>query len=353
MTLTSSRGPLSLLALALGALRATKHITPAALAHWSTWPEVRGAAAARASLSTIIRGTAAGPIKKGQPDVNAIKRALAGEVLAVLDSDLHVRNPKTLQLAHRLAAIDMADRDAFDAYVALLEAANAAALQLARSSLTPNVVMHLSCEPRVQRAQESCKSFAAAAPLGLSQVIVVGSSAAHLFDFDVHTRVLTVPAPDSYEHLPAKVVAAMAFFALCGTQCVVKVDDDHRLSNPQLLQDYLSRVRVAHPVQMGQRNNIGILGNHVRVWHFGKCADAVRSSQPFTLPGASRWINGAAGYLLNHQAIRLLFWSHVYFPEYIRIGLYEDMTVSDLIERQGGRLVQADMHSALGVVDQY
>jgi hypothetical protein len=104
---------------------------------------------------------------------------------------------------------------------------------------------------------------------------------------------------------------------------------------------------------MGKRNNIGVLGNHLRVWHFGKCADPALNPRPFTLPGTTRWINGASGYLLNAAALRLLSWSHVYFPEYIRIGLYEDMTVSDLLERQGARLVAADMSRILTAVDQY
>jgi hypothetical protein len=89
------------------------------------------------------------------------------------------------------------------------------------------------------------------------------------------------------------------------------------------------------------------------VWHFGKCADPVLNPRPFTLPGTTRWINGAGGYFLNKAALRLLLWSHIYFPDYIRIGLYEDVTISDLLERQGARLVPADMSSILGTVGQY
>jgi hypothetical protein len=112
-------------------------------------------------------------------------------------------------------------------------------------------------------------------------------------------------------------------------------------------------VQSSVPVQMGRRTNIGVLGHHVRVWHFGKTTDPALSDLPFSLPGTTRWLNGANGYFLNQQALRLLYWSHVYFSEYIRIGLYEDITISDLLERQGGRLEVADMKRVLTTVDNY
>ena len=174
------------------------------------------------------------------------------------------------------------------------------------------------------------------------------------FRFDPATGILTVPAPDSYEHLTAKVVAAMFFFALCGhVEAVLKVDDDHRLKDLGELLRAFDHLRGSRPVQMGDRTNIGVLGNHVRVWHFGKSSEAALNTRPYTLPGATRWMTGASGYFVNRLALRLLFWSCIYFPEYIRIGLYEDMTVSDLIERQGGRLVRTDMSRILDAVNHY
>ena len=146
----------------------------------------------------------------------------------------------------------------------------------------------------------------------------------------------------------------MSCFALTGgIEAVLKVDDDHRLGQLGELQPAFRRVQSSSPVQMGHRTNIGVLGQHVRVWHFGKCADPALHTLPFSLPGTTRWVNGASGYFLNRRALRLLLWSHVYFPEYIRIGLYEDMTISDLIERQGGRLKVTDMKRLLATVDHY
>jgi hypothetical protein len=343
---------LSTVALAVGALRATKHITPGRLTHWwdplGTQPQL---AELQALLADISSGTGRRTPLKGQPDVAAIKRDFAREVAADLDRG---GPQQALPSAHRLAAMDMRDSAAFRLYLGLVCLANAAVFSQLRSALSPQVVMHLSCSSRVPRAQESCQSFSAAESHGVTQVIVVGSATAHCFSYQPPTRVLTVPAPDTYEHLTAKVVAAMCCFSLLGSiEAVLKVDDDHRLRQLDELLRAFRRVRSAAAVQMGRRTNIGVLGQHVRVWHFGKTADPSLNDLPFSLPGTTRWLNGASGYFLNQQALRLLLWSHVYFPEYIRIGLYEDMTISDLIERQGGRLQSTDMQRVLATVDHY
>lgn len=346
-------GQPSLVKLAVGALRATKHTTPAQLPHWSSTSTVERMDEVRAALRSVIEADCTAPNKKGLPNTNALKRDFALDISmrldqkSVVDSDL-------LDRAHRLAAIDMSDRSAFDAYVGLARIANADALHAARAALSSRVIVHLSCRARLDRARASCESFASLEARGISQVTIVGNDSTPVCHFDEATHVLTVPAPDSYEHLPAKVVAAMFFFALCGNiQTVLKVDDDHRLNDVAQLERGFAKVARKYPVQMGMRNNIGVLGNHVRVWHFGKCSDPTLNPRPFTLPGTTRWINGAKGYFVNRAALRLLFWSQIYFPDYIRLGLYEDMTISDLLERQGARLVDADMSRILKTVDQY
>jgi hypothetical protein len=342
----------STVALVLGALRATKHITPARVPHWwLPFHETPELTDLQALLEHITRAGSSGRPIKGHPDINAIKRKLGQQVqreLASGDAALALRS------AHRMAAMDMRDTQSFRFYLGLVNLVNAATFAQLRAALTRHVVMHLSCAPRIARAQESCQSFAPAQAQGISQIIVVGSASALRFEYDAASRVLTVPASDAYEHLPAKVVAAMACFALAGhVEAVLKVDDDHRLKQLEELQRMFDRVHSRNPVQMGRRTNIGVLGHHVRVWHFGKTADPALSDLPFSLPGTTRWLNGANGYFLNQQALRLLWWSHVYFSEYIRIGLYEDITISDLIERQGGRLEMADMKRVLSTVDSY
>ena len=291
------------------------------------------------------------PLDKGYPDMNVSRQRIAERLRKSLDGGDH---DHAIARAHELAAIDMYDGDAFCFFLELVSMLNAAALSQARATLMPKVIAHVSCAPRIDRATASCSSFAGLEADGVSQIVIVGGAASHRFAFDPSRRTLSVPTSDAYEHLPSKVVAAMFFLSLCGgIKGVLKVDDDHRLRSKSELMRGFKRLESRRPLQIGSLVRVGVLGLHRRAWHFGKTSDPVLNVTPYTLPGTTRWANGANGYFLNDHALRVMLWSYVYFPQYIGIGLYEDMVVSDLIERQGGRIASMEMERAVTTVDQY
>ena len=335
------------------ALRRTRHVTPSRLPHWLAKPGDSPTLESICRLldSLLQRPDVPPPPVKGYPDMKEPTLRIAERLQRCLRSGDYL---DALALAHELAALDMSDARAFELFLESFSFVNAAAISAARAFLKPKVIAHVSCVPRIERAFASCKSFAAAEADGVSQIVVVGSGDGGRFQFDAGRGVLTVPASDSYEHLPSKVVAAMFFLSLCGgVEGVLKVDDDHRLHSRTEMMRGFRRLRHDRPLQIGKLARIGILGLHPRAWHFEKSSDPGLNARPYTLPGTTRWANGANGYYLNDLALRLMLWSYVYFPEYIRIGLYEDMTVSDLIERQGGRLASMEMERALTAVDHY
>ena len=302
-------------------------------------------------LEKIARRAPDTHLEKGHPDTARIRSEFALSTQRQIDA-LGVDG--ALATARQLAALDMRDGEAFHLFGAMLATASETALSRARGSLKPWVVMHVTCEARIERAHESMRSFEAAAPSRFSQIIVLGRPDAHAFAFDSSTRILTVPAQDTYEHLPAKLVAAMAFLALCANvEAVLKVDDDHRLRSATAMFAAFRQIARPHPLQAGELLDAGALGLHARTWHFGKTSDGRIGKRPFTFIGPSRWANGASGYLINRPTLRLMYWSYVYFQDAIDRGLYEDMTVSDLIERQGGQLVQRKMAPILGAVGDY
>jgi len=335
------------------ATRRTRHETPARLPHWQArLPEAPTSESVRARLDALLRRPADPPPSvKGHPDPNEPKLRLAHRLRQRLEAG---ELAEALALAHQLAAVDMSDADAFGLLLELVSLLSAPALSAARSVLKPYVIAHVSCAARLDRARASSASFAEAESEDVAQIVIVGSPQAHEFRFDPLSRVLTVPTGDDYEHLPSKVIGAMAFLSLCGgVQGVLKVDDDHRLNSRSELARGFRRLAYGRPLQIGQLSRVGVLGLHPRAWHFGKTSDPRLNATPYTLPGTTRWANGANGYYLNDLALRVLLWSYVYFPEYIRIGLYEDMTVSDLIERQGGRIASMQMERAVTAVDHY
>jgi hypothetical protein len=335
------------------AVRRTRHETPARLPHWHADP--RGSPTSESVLerldALLRRPAVPRPAVKGHPDPNEPKLRVARQLRERLEAG---EDAEALALAHRLAALDMSDPGPYMLLLELVSLLSAPALSAARSVLKPDVIAHVSCVARLDRAFASSESFAEAESDRLSQIVIVGSAQAHDFRFDPASRVLTVPADDSYEHLPSKVIAAMSFLSLCGgVEGVLKVDDDHRLNSRSELMRGFRRLAYGRPLQIGQLSRGSVLGLHPRAWHFGKTSDPRLSLTPYTLPGTTRWANGANGYYLNDLALRVLLWSYVYFPGYIRIGLYEDMTVSDLIERQGGRLGSMQMERAVTAVHHY
>ena len=287
---------------------------------------------------------------KGEPDRRAATQALAHAVAEALARD---DSPAVLSTAHRLAASDMLNDETLGLYVDLIAHFSADAFAGVRSMLRKNVVMHLSCQARLERAERSCASFAPAMGDSLCQLIVVGDESAAIYRYEAARNVLYVPTSDAYEHLPAKVVSALSFLCWCGADAVLKVDDDHRLKSADALRKAFRSVASARPVQAGVVAALDALGTFNRTWHYGKCSDPALNAQPHSHPMTTRWVNGARGYLMNRLALRLMMWSGVYFSGYITTSLYEDMAVSDLIERQGGRLRSADMATILGTIDDY
>lgn len=374
-------------------------------AHWEGSQAWDGDAlrAARAAITEIIGRDCSPPSAKGYPNVNLVRRDLALRLKSLLGASGPDESPEVssemLAVARSLAASDLLDPQGFSAYLFLMVAASLPALSMAARHLKRNVVMHVTCVARIDRARESVASFGRELDEQMSQLIVIGSEDQAGFHFDATTSVLTVPAPDSYEHLPAKVVSALAFLALaCAPQCVLKVDDDHRLTDaarlnarfraarpswlhaalygllrsesmlarralsllirsiPRCVFDSLDRVLPAPrnvPVQMGilVDSDFGMV--HARIWHFGKCRDARIDSTPLTRLGGRYWISGADGYVLNRAALLVALWGHVYYKDHVDNGLYEDRVISELIEKHGGLLMPAKMNDVLSTTEKY
>ncbi len=329
---------------------ATRHREPW-MPHWHRDPRVDVDRAAFAEqLLRIERRPGFAERSKGEPDRRAATLALTKDIAEALARE---DVPRVLSTALLLAASDMVNDDAFGLYVDLLRYFSADAFVAAREGMRQNVVMHVSCEARLERAERSCASFAPVLGDDVSQLIVVGDEAAATYRYDRGRNVLYVPTSDAYQHLPAKVVSALSFLCWCGAEAVLKVDDDHRLKSAEAMRRGFSSAAASRPAQYGVIAELHALGTFNPTWHYGKCSDPVLNARPHSHPMTTRWVNGGRGYFMNRKALRLMMWSGVYFSGHIAASLYEDMAISDLIERQGGRLRVLDMAGILGTVEDY
>lgn len=250
----------------------------------------------------------------------------------------------------RIASTDVYDGGAFRLYVESLRRYNADTLTDLVDFLQPRVALHLTCQPRLQRARDSVASFTTRMP-ELSHLFVVGdpSLAPGRFRFSRAERMLWVPAGDMYEALPQKVIAAFACLALIpGVESVVKLDDDHRLGDEEALRAALDSARGPVPVQAGVIFQATNMFASNRCWHIGKCADEALNDRPFCVAGATTWATGEAGYVVNRAALRVLLFCTLFARDLIDSLIFEDSAVSQLLDAFGGALRQVP--DSLGLV---
>lgn len=316
-------------------------------------PEV----ALRKVLTAIAQRPPVGNLRKGAPDMVAIQGGKAKDMLGLLP--LLAQSEQRAQLvilARWLAAVDPRDEDAFQAFCLAVLLANAEVLAALHAHLGPYVVLHMSCVPRLDRAEKSSQSFSSVRDARVAQVTVVGGGADHaLYQFDKTSGLLTVPAGDGYDQLAAKVVSAYFILALVPTvQCVLKVDDDHRLgSESALVRSFERFARQSRAGQWGKLYHNAYYGGHNRGWHLGKCGTAAVNSQPYGYQGVLCWATGEEGYFINRGSLNRVIWTYAYFQQAIDHGLYEDVVMSDNLVKLGARLKPWPMQSVLAATVEY
>lgn len=354
-------------------------------------------------LDEIISRPPPPPTTKGAPDIAALRERAALRLKDMLREETPAKelplSTNVLKHAHSLAAMSVTDPATFCLYWNLEAHQNKEAISRARKVLGTRIVLHMTCAARTQRAMESVTSFQQGGASDVSHVLLVGSRSATHFEFDPSSMLLTVPTPDSYDHLPGKVVSAYFFLAMCGSiDVLLKVDDDHRLASASALHDLLEAAKPSlavsllresplkcfpfserlstslcntkragirrwldamfpttriTPVFLGIINGIDFPGKHNRIWHFGKCPGSSVNEKPYCWLGARRYMHGAAGYILNGHALAVLAWCWVYYRDFIEGGLYEDVVLGEMLDRHGVMFLLGYMGSALTTVQNY
>jgi hypothetical protein len=309
-----------------------------------------GDAALRSALAAVAQQPSPAQRIKGAPDLNGLRRAMAGR-LAAAGLEALASEQGAMDDARLLAALKVEDIHGFVAHQQVFELQNAAVLGALRSRLGAQVVLHMTCVPRLDRARASEASFKAKAPV-LEHLHVIGGGfgARHTLDGNV----LTVPVPDSYEHLPQKMASAFTLLAHVGSlQGVLKVDDDHRLADASALDMAWAQMKGAAAGQGGMIIRARHHGDHERAWHFGKCSRPELNNRPHQWFAALRWCDGAAGYMVSQAGLRAVHWASLYFGDFVASALYEDVLMSEVMRRFSGGLRPIDMARILAAKSDY
>ncbi|HMN45739.1 MAG TPA: hypothetical protein PKE27_14270 [Povalibacter sp.] len=294
------------------------------------------------------------PPRKGSPSRITIREPDLSRIEAAC------RNPATieigadeLQAAARVASLDPANVRAFQLYLAACWLHHEPLLASLRQVLSERIVIHMSCAPRLARANLSIASFASQRLPRVSHLKLIGNG--DHSTFDAANGLLAVAAADSYESLPQKMFQGLALLVMaCDPQCILKLDDDHRLRSAAALTplfDFAAASR--EPMQMGQINRVLIPSAHHRAWHFGKCVDPDLNERILAAPTPLQWAAGSAGYLLNRPALWRILWASLYYDRWLNEILYEDLALAEVAAKTGIRIVNAPLARAIGAVSEY
>lgn len=312
--------------------------------------EKANAPALAAALTNICQMPAPARRIKGAPDLVGLRASIAAR-LAALSVPALTTNPVALADARLLAALQVDDVHAFLIYQQVFALQHASLLTQLHQQVGQHLVLHMTCVPRMARARASEQSFHALGA-NLAHLHVVGGG--FEASLGLSDGVLTVPVPDTYEHLPQKMAAACSLLAhLPQLEAVLKVDDDHRLTNRAALDAALVSVKGAACGQFGSLIRARHHGDHSRAWHFGKCSTPTLNGRPHQWFAALSWCDGAGGYMVNRAGLRAIHWADLYFADVVGAALYEDVLMSEIMKRFSGGIRRRDMHRILTSSTEY
>jgi len=292
--------------------------------------------------------------KKGYPPLSHIRGSeIAALEQALRPSARQLLGPAELAAAARVASLDPADSGAFSLYLAVFWLINQHVILALRGSTSAWVAVHLTCWPRLPRAEQCIASFGPPERTGLSHIKLVGTGGD--YTYAAKEQVLGVPSGDGYESLPPKVFQALAILTLAiHPSGVLKLDDDHRLLDEQALHHFMrSAATASDAVQYGQVNRMLLPSSHHRAWHFGKCRDAAVGTRVLEMPTPQQWAAGSAGYILNRPALWRVLWGSLYYGRWLNEILYEDIALAELATKTGIRVVSTQMERAITAVGDY
>ena len=182
---------------------------------------------------------------------------------------------------------------------------------------------------------------------------VIGNSKQQdwLFKFDTRNGILELPCRDTYEGLPEKVIWTCLAINLTNERGIFKVDDDTKEVNPKKLSELekllktqskhaaVSQIKVETPLQID------------RGWHLGRCNGKV-NKMPFEGLGPKLWMSGGAGYMVTGEGVNMLGDFCLHSWNFIQNQIYEDLTVSWILQSNGKRIHWVDDWQSIGSVNE-
>jgi hypothetical protein len=207
------------------------------------------------------------------------------------------------------------------------------------------LVVHISHQEGIARAQQSCRSFHDNAGK-IANVIVVADETApdYSYSFDDARSILFVPANDKYEGLPDKVAKALVFLGLCPLNMpILKVDDDSVCTDVLRLKQFIEEIMSRH--MHGGRINTQLHPFGCSYWHFEKCSDQNINVRPDGFLVTAPYVGGE-GYWLKAAAVNAMAKIALIHERYFEVEYYEDRAVGTALFHYGVKPHSFDLFAA-------
>lgn len=318
------------------------------ISQWQSQPQVL--LIAKQCIASIADRDSA-PLKKGAPDLLALKKAWAQSLRA--DASASFPSDAEIRTADRVASIDPRDEIARRLWLACFWLRNSETISRLNKTNSGLVALHMTCKPRLDRAQTSIDSFQRIPSKELSHIKLIGNGEGYAYD--EKSRLLQVPALDTYEHLGSKVIDAYAMLAFCPhVKAVIKMDDDHRLFDANVLLNRMHQcAKSTTATQFGSFYYPPYPAGHSHGWHHGKCKDATFGEHAFGFPAPLSWATGEHGYILNRPALLRTLWAKMYYSRWLKSILYEDIAIGEIADKLGIKKRPIDLSQAIAFETSY
>jgi len=252
-----------------------------------------------------------------------------------------------LRFAKRAIQIVPHEDDPIALFAELFHIRNRSALETfsQRFSGADCLVVHISYQEGISRAEQSCNSFHDNSGK-IANVIVVADETAseYCYSFDDARSILFVPASDMYEGLPQKVAKAFVFLGLCPLNVpILKVDDDSVCADVFRLKQFVEEIMCRH--MHGGRINTRLYPFGCSYWHFDKCSDQNINARPDGFLVTAAYVGGE-GYWLNAEAVNAMAKIALIHERYFEAEYYEDRAVGTALFHYGIKPHSFDLFAA-------
>ena len=293
-------------------------------------------------------------LPKGEPkNINLVIRDKFNDLQIYLSkNDLH----SATESMRAIAQFKVRDLLARELYYRLYIDANSNILASLLNLNAKRIILHISCQSRLDRAYQSMASFEKlykSESDKLTHIIVIGG--ANHYNFDPLKKVLYVPASDHYEGLAEKIFSALAILSwVPSITSILKLDDDHRLLSLRNLNQAFIDIENEPSIFLWGKVYQFNYGENGRFWHLGKLEGANLLNLNASDDWGSRYFCwGGAGYFINAKYLPFLRHIHTYFRGPIEKAIYEDVFLGGLAEKACLTIKQMAMDKILMTTDEY